>query len=188
MAEITPKIYADNIPVFCRYDKVIQTSKLNPNPSNPNRHTDAQIKMLLTVIKKNGWRQPITVSNQSGMIVKGHGRLAAAKIGKIKEVPVEYQDYASYESELADLMADNRISEFSEIDKKDLLNLFEQFDTGNIDFESCGYTEDEYEELAQFFDEKSEKTEKKDKKDITKCTKACCPLYGTDDCRGDANE
>ncbi|MFR2694368.1 MAG: hypothetical protein ACLTBV_30990 [Enterocloster bolteae] len=50
------------------------------------------MRALAAIIKATGWRQPITVSTRSGLIVKGHGRLAAAKYGKFKEAPVDYPE------------------------------------------------------------------------------------------------
>lgn len=50
------------------------------------------------------------------MIVKGHGRLEAAKRLGRREAPVEFQDYESEAAELADLLADNKIAELASID------------------------------------------------------------------------
>lgn len=108
---------ADGIPVYCSFDKVVQIESLKQNPRNPNKHPAEQIKLLAEIIKLNGWRQPITVSNLSGFIVKGHGRLMAAQLAGLKEVPVDYQEYANDGEEMADLLADNRVSELAEIDK-----------------------------------------------------------------------
>lgn len=143
-----PKAFADGRPVFCAHDKIVPIKELRENPLNPNKHPDDQIRALAAIIKATGWRQPITVSTRSGLIVKGHGRLAAAKYGKFKEAPVDYQNYASEEEELADLMADNRIAELAEIDSVKLAEAFEAVDTGAIPFEMTGYEESFYQELA----------------------------------------
>ncbi len=189
-----PKAIADNLPVFCAYDKIVKIEKLKPNPLNPNKHPESQIKSLARNIKAIGWRYPITVSTLSGLIVKGHGRLLAAKELGVKEVPVDYQSYSSDEEEMADLLFDNKIQELSEIDKKELLNCFENYDTGNIPFELSGYTEEEYRDLAAAFDEyqpkKEEETEKEEESDVPtkestfKCCdfKKCCPHYGQEGC------
>jgi ParB-like chromosome segregation protein Spo0J len=87
------------------------------------------------------------------MVVKGHGRLMAAELLGCKTVPVDFQDYENESLELADLMADNRIAELSQIDNKKLLNLFEEFDSGKVEFNLSGYDEKFYEELAHSFDE-----------------------------------
>jgi len=150
MAEIKakPKAWADGIPVYCAHDAIVDITKLKPNPANPNKHPDEQIQLLGRVITEhNGWRAPITVSNRSGLIVKGHGRLSAALLEGLKEVPVDFQNYDSNESELADLVADNRIAELAEIDQKMLADIFAEIDTGAIPMEATGFNETEVEEL-----------------------------------------
>lgn len=88
-----PKAYADGHPVFCAHDKIVPIKELIENPRNPNTHPDDQIRALAAIIKAAGWRQPITVSTRSGFIVKGHGRLMAAKYGKLKEAPGATSNY-----------------------------------------------------------------------------------------------
>ena len=142
-----PKATADGVPVYCAHDAIVDVAKLVPNPKNPNQHPDEQIQLLGRIIRQTGWRQPITVSTRSGFIVKGHGRLAAALLEGVKEVPVDYQNYASEAEEYADLVADNRIAELAEIDNKMLADIFADIDTGEIPMEMTGYTEEEIESL-----------------------------------------
>ena len=146
--EAEPKGYADGVPVFCAHDAIVDAAKLVPNPKNPNTHPDAQIQALGRIIRQTGWRQPITVSKLSGFIVKGHGRLSAALLEGLKEVPVDYQNYTNAAEEYADLVADNRIAELAEIDQKLLADIFADIDTGEIPMELTGYTEDEVESLV----------------------------------------
>lgn len=146
--EAEPKAYADGVPVFCAHDKIVDTATLVPNPKNPNQHPDAQIHLLGRIIRQTGWRQPITVSKRSGFIVKGHGRLSAAILESMKEVPVDYQNYTNEAEEYADLLADNRIAELAETDNKLLADIFADIDTGEIPMELTGYTEDEVESLV----------------------------------------
>ena len=143
-----PRTHASGIPVYCAYDEIVPIGQLRPNPKNPNKHPQYQLEKLGKIIRGNGWRNPITVSTRSGLIVKGHGRLMAAELEEFKEVPVEFQNYESDEAELADLTADNRIAELAEMDTKMLADLFADIDTGAIDFELSGYTEKEYEDIA----------------------------------------
>lgn len=147
-SEAEPKGYADGVPVFCAHDAIVDAAKLVPNPKNPNTHPAAQIQALGRIIRQTGWRQPITVSKLSGFIVKGHGRLSAALLEGLKEVPVDYQNYANAAEEYADLVADNRIAELAEIDQKLLADIFADIDTGEIPMELTGYTEDEVESLV----------------------------------------
>lgn len=143
-----PKAYADGVPVYCAHDAIVDVTTLVPNPANPNTHPDEQIQLLGRIIREhNGWRAPITVSNRSGFIVKGHGRLSAALLEGLKEVPVDYQNYASEAAEYSDLVADNRIAELAEIDQKMLADIFAEIDTGEMPMEATGFTEKEVENL-----------------------------------------
>ena len=121
----TSRIVVDGIPVFCGFDKIVPIDHLCPNPRNPNRHPAAQIAKLAAIIAATGWRNNITVSSRSGLIVRGHGRLLAAQRLKVTAAPIEYQDYTSEAEELADLAADNRIAELSLMDDAALTNLLD---------------------------------------------------------------
>lgn len=132
--ETKPKaITEDGFKVFCAFDSLTAIDDLKPNPNNPNKHPKEQIKQLAKIIKFNGWRAPITVSKRSGFIVRGHGRLAAAKELGTTSVPVDFQEYDDDASEYADLIADNQIAELSATDDLMLDNLlssdiFKDFD------------------------------------------------------------
>jgi hypothetical protein len=66
------------------------------------------------------------------MITSGHGRLEAARLLKLKEVPVNFQDYDSEEQEYADVQSDNAIASWSDLDipgiAQDLHDLGPDFD------------------------------------------------------------
>lgn len=148
MSKATPKATASGIPVFCAHDAIVPIEKVIPNPKNPNTHPAEQIKLLGRIIQAAGWRQPITVSNRSGFIVKGHGRLLAAKKAGLTEVPVDYQEYTNEAEEYADLIADNRLAELSEIDTELLADIFQDIDLSEIPAELTGYTESEINDLT----------------------------------------
>lgn len=102
--------------IHCNYNELINPKKLKPNPKNPNSHDKDQIDRLCEILTYQGWRYPIKVSNQSGFITSGHGRLASALKLNLKEVPVSYQDYEDEDQEYADLVADNAIASWSNLD------------------------------------------------------------------------
>lgn len=144
----TPRAWASGVPVFCAHDKVMPIGELRPNPKNPNHHPPEQIKLLAYVIRTQGWRAPITVSTRSGLIVRGQGRLEAALLDDLEEVPVDFQEYGSEAEEMADLVADNRIAELSDIDNRKLADAFAEIDTGEIPFLLSGYTEEQYQQIV----------------------------------------
>jgi hypothetical protein len=94
----------------------VDIHKLQPNPKNANKHPQLQIDRLAKIIDYQGMRSPIVVSNRSGFITKGHGRLEALqKLGWTK-VPVDYQDYENDAQEYSDIIADNEIARWAVTD------------------------------------------------------------------------
>ena len=148
----------DGFKVFCAYDEIADIETLKPNPQNPNKHPEAQIKLLADIIEKAGWRNNITVSRRSGLIVKGHGRLEAAKAAGTKYAPVEYQEYATESDELADLVADNRISELAVLDKDQIIDILAQLEanTDGLDPAMTGFDTDTIEKMLKEAKEKKE--------------------------------
>ena len=126
-------------PVPCSFSKMMPTGDIVPNPRNPNTHPESQIELLAKIIDFQGWRLPIVTSKQSGFVVRGHGRLLAARKLGMEMVPVDEQDYESEAQEWADLVADNRIAELAEMDRASLKDIIETLDTGEIDMELTGF-------------------------------------------------
>jgi ParB-like chromosome segregation protein Spo0J len=125
--------------IKCTMDKEVPIEELVPNPRNPNKHGADQVKLLAKIIDFQGWRSPVVVSTLSGYVVRGHGRLLAARHLGLESVPVDFQDYENEAQEHADLVADNRIAELAEMDRVGLKDLIESLDTGEIDLEMTGF-------------------------------------------------
>lgn len=148
----------DGIPVFCAHDALFPKRDLIPNPQNPNHHPEEQIKLLADIIEKTGWRQPITISNQSGYITKGHGRLMAAELKGWTEVPVDFQNYSNRDEEYADLIADNRLAELSEVQEDAVAAILQTFDDPDM-LALTGYDSDDLEKIMDSLNEEDEKEE-----------------------------
>jgi hypothetical protein len=133
------RILADGIEVWCAYDKLVKVEELIPHPKNPNTHPQSQIKILAQNIRYHGWRHPIVVSKLSGYIVAGHGRLEAAKELGVSIVPVEYQNFASEDNELAVLVGDNRLAELSSLDLNGLQDIIDGFKASDFDTILAGF-------------------------------------------------
>ena len=84
-----------SVPVHYAHTAFIDPNTLKPKPVNPNRHSAHQIQLLASIIQEKGWRNPVTVSKRSGLIVRGHGRLEAALLIGCPTIPVDEQDDAS---------------------------------------------------------------------------------------------
>lgn len=167
---------ASPIAIHCAFKKMVATADLKPNPRNPNTHPDDQIKLLANIIAKTGWRAPVVVSNLSGFVTKGHGRLSAAKLLGLKSVPVDVQDYLDEAAELADMVADNRIAELADFDRAALKDILADLDTGAFDMLTTGFDQKAIEELMTQFHVPDEN--KPIDEDAMADTKNECPKCG----------
>ncbi len=102
--------------INCLYDTLLPVAECSPHPKNRNKHPKDQIKRLAEILKYQGWRYPIKISNRSHFVTSGHGRIEAARFNGWDTVPVNFQDYDSEEQEYADVQADNAIASWAELD------------------------------------------------------------------------
>jgi DNA modification methylase len=118
--------------VECSFMDMRDVSIMVPHPRNPNKHPDSQIELLAKIMKHQGWRHPIIVSDRSGFIVSGHGRLMAAKLNGWTQCPVDVQHFENEADEYAHMVADNKIAELAETDMSmvntDVMDLGPDFD------------------------------------------------------------
>jgi len=123
----------------CAHTKIIPITELKPNPRNPNIHSEQQVSLLARIMEFQGQRAPIIVSNQTGLIVKGHGRLEALQKAGWQNAAVDFQDYQSEEHEYADMVADNEIAKLATTDKDRILESLKDLEFGDdFDFEMLG--------------------------------------------------
>lgn len=132
----------DGVAVFCAHTELANIETVTPNPRNPNTHPEAQVRLLASIIEAQGWRNPIVVSIRSGFIVKGHGRLMAARSKGWTQVPIDRQAYESEAAEYADMVADNRIAELAEIDEDVLKGVIRDVSDAGFDTMLTGFDND----------------------------------------------
>jgi hypothetical protein len=138
----------DGLRVHCAHDRLVDVVELVPNPRNPNKHGEEQTKVLARIIKHQGWRAPIVVSKLSGYIVAGHGRLQAAKLLGLTQVPVNYQHFNTSADEDAHLLADNRIAELADLDLEEVAAILSDI-KDDIDPSLTGFDDKEVEALLE---------------------------------------
>lgn len=96
--------------------KIIPIKEIIPNAKNRNNHPPEQIERLKKIINYQGFRVPVIISNQTGKLVAGHGRLLAAKALGLETVPAIYQDFENEEQEYAAGISDNSVAAWAELD------------------------------------------------------------------------
>jgi DNA modification methylase len=80
-----------------------------PSPRNARKHSDAQIAEIAGSIRAFGFANPILVG-EGGLIIAGHGRLAAARKLSLPRVPVIALEGLSELQQRQLMLADNRIA------------------------------------------------------------------------------
>jgi len=116
------------------YKKV---DELIPYGRNNKIHNNEQIKLIASSIKEFGFKQPIVIDSKNG-IVAGHGRVEAAKLSKIEEVPCIIADDLTKEQINAYRIADNKLNE-SKWQKEFLKVELELLDNDGFDIELTGF-------------------------------------------------
>ncbi|MBK8321620.1 MAG: site-specific DNA-methyltransferase [Betaproteobacteria bacterium] len=86
------------------------TAKLLPYARNARTHSDEQVAQIAASIAEFGFTNPI-LAGADGVIVAGHGRLAAAQKLGLESVPVVVLDHLTPTQRRALVIADNRIAE-----------------------------------------------------------------------------
>jgi DNA modification methylase len=143
---------------------------LKHNPRNSRTHSPRQIRQIADSIRAFGFNNPVLV-DKDNTIIAGHGRVAAAKLLGMTEVPTIRLDSLSTDQIRAYVITDNRLAEKAGWDKsilaiefQHLLNVESEFEITVTGFEipeidlilSAEETEPEAEDLFEV-DEASER-------------------------------
>lgn len=96
--------------------ELVDIESIVQNPKNANKHPKEQIERLEKLIKYQGFRNPLIISNRTGFLVVGHGRLEVAKNLGMKKVPVIKQDFENEAQEYSYLISDNEIARWASLD------------------------------------------------------------------------
>jgi DNA modification methylase len=106
---------------------------LKVNHRNARTHSERQIEQIAASVLKFGFIIPIVV-NEKGVLLAGHGRLRAAQLLGLEEVPTIVVKHLTEELQRAFMLADNRLAELAGWDE-DLLRVELQELALAIDFE-----------------------------------------------------
>lgn len=132
---------------------------LKPATSNARTHSPKQVRQIATSIKEFGFTNPILI-DETQTIIAGHGRLAAAELLNLEDVPVIRVEYMTDAQKRAYIIADNQLAlnagwddeilaiEFQALSELEFDLTLTGFDMGNVDqiianFELGGDLDDE---------------------------------------------
>tara|TARA_R100000951_G_C2589295_1_gene164496 strand:- start:210 stop:800 length:591 start_codon:yes stop_codon:yes gene_type:complete len=120
------------------------TAELIPYVNNSRTHSEEQIQQVAASIKEFGFTNPILIDEQGG-IIAGHGRLSAAQLLKLTEIPTITLYGLTETQKKAYVIADNQLALNSGWDLDKLKLEIEGLD---FDLDLLGFGELELESLV----------------------------------------
>lgn len=109
------------------------TAELLPHPRNSRKHSPKQVRQIADSIRRFGFRVPVLIDSEE-KIVAGHGRVEAAKLIGLTEVPTICLDNLSEAELRAFMIADNRLTENAEWNESLLAQELKDLSELNLDF------------------------------------------------------
>lgn len=119
----------------------VAIDKIIPYEKNAKIHSKEQIAKLAASIKDLGWDQPIVVDEEM-IVIKGHGRLLAAKSLGMTVVPTIIRDDLSPNQVRSARLADNRLSS-TDYDTTLLSGELTELHAEDVDLSLLGFDERE---------------------------------------------
>lgn len=114
--------------------KKISIKDLKPYPKNARTHSPKQIRQIAKSITTFGFTNPVLV-DKDNCILAGHGRVEAAKLAGLTEVPALVISHLSPAQKKAYILADNRLAELSGWDKDILKVELEELQSIDCNFD-----------------------------------------------------
>ncbi len=119
---------------------------LTPYASNPRTHSPDQVAQIAASIAEFGFTNPILLGSD-GVVIAGHGRLAAANQLGLETVPVLVLEHLSPTQRRALVIADNRIAENAGWDEALLRLELDALQADGFDVDLTGFDADALAEL-----------------------------------------
>jgi ParB-like chromosome segregation protein Spo0J len=116
-------------------------AQLQLDPKNPRRHSPPQVRQIAASIESFGFNVPVLVNNQS-RVIAGHGRVMAARLLGLSEVPTIALEHLNDAQAKAFMIADNRLTDNSAWDERLLAEQLKELSVLDLDFslETTGFT------------------------------------------------
>ena len=136
----------------------IATDNLIPYINNSRTHSEAQIHQITASIVEFGFTNPVLI-DEKGMIIAGHGRIEAAKVLGIDEVPTITLKGLTETQRKAYIIADNKLALNAGWDIDALSIEINQLSDLNFDLDILGF---DIQELTSILDGETTETELKE--------------------------
>ena len=127
-------------------------TSLKPSPRNARTHSKAQIEQIAASIQEFGFTNPVLI-DETKTILAGHGRVEAAKLLGLKNVPVVRIEHMNAEQKRAYVIADNQLALNAGWDEALLAVEFEALNELEFDISVIGFEMGEVDRIISNFSE-----------------------------------
>lgn len=139
---------ADFMPGVPLQVEQVAVANLMPYARNARTHGESQIAQIAASISEFGFVNPILVGEDNG-IIAGHGRLMAAKLLGLDEVPVIRLAHLTDTQRRALVIADNKIAENAGWDEEMLKLELQALQSEMFDLDVLGFDDEALEALLE---------------------------------------
>ena len=121
-----------------RQIELIPLAKLTASKTNARAHSAKQLRQIAASVERFGFTVPVLVNAQN-QILAGHGRVEAAKLLGLEEVPALRVNHLSPVEQRAFAIADNRLAELAGWDREALAIELKALIELDFDIEVTGF-------------------------------------------------
>ena len=151
----------------------VDVSALTAFSGNPRTHSETQVDQIASSIREFGWTNPILI-DADGVIIAGHGRLAAASKLGLEQVPVIRLGHLSDAQRKALVIADNQLALNAGWDDAALSQLIQDLNADEFDLDLLGFGSEDLERyLAGLEVEQGEEAEEGDLPEVPVVPTSC---------------
>ena len=140
------------LPETDRRIEMLSPSVLTPYKRNARTHTRKQVRQIAESIERFGFNNPVLVDDHN-QIIAGHGRVEAAKLLELAEVPTLRLSHMSESDVRAYVIADNKLAEQAGWDQEVLAEELQCLIDLNYNIEVIGFGPGEVEVVLNDADE-----------------------------------
>ena len=150
---ITPAIRSLAIPI----------GTIVPDPKNARAHNERNIEVICNSLKEHGQDTPIVIEKGTNLLIKGHGRLMAAKLLGWTHIAAVAIEPSSATSRMSRSLVDNQSASLATWDYDSLMSSLNQLVEEDVDIEKIGFSQEDLVPLLAAQDNKQEEEKPKKK-------------------------
>lgn len=116
---------------------------LVPDPKNARAHNERNLEVISNSLKEHGQDTPIVAEKGTNIIIKGHGRLAAAKMLGWTHIAVVFVESSGENSRISRSLVDNQSAALATWDFDALMASLNTLVENDVSIEDIGFSQED---------------------------------------------